>query len=326
MKINLISVDNGVGLTQDINICKDILHSHKHKCTFHDVKAVNTPHKADINIFFEILNHKFYHKAAINLFFPNPEWFWFKNELNDIDLVLCKTRDAQNIFNRLGCRTIYTSFTSRDMQAHVRKERKYLHLAGQSMNKGTKQVVATWTQDMPELMLCSTKYTYNIKGKNIAPIFDRLSENDLTYLMNEAAFHLCPSDYEGFGHYIWEAKSCGGIVLTTNAEPMSDFVQDGKDGFLIPYRKMTRQQMAVLKHITSDGLLETIKRTEQLTDGQIREMSQASRRSWEENDRFFRKIFIEIINNVKPVSYVPSDLIKKQETVERTLLLDSETP
>jgi hypothetical protein len=42
-------------------------------------------------------------------------------------------------------------------------------------------------------------------------------------MMNRHRFHIMPSKYEGFGHYIHEAIGCGGIVLTTDARPMNEF-------------------------------------------------------------------------------------------------------
>jgi glycosyltransferase involved in cell wall biosynthesis len=294
MIINLISVDNGVGLTQDMAIVKDILKGHR--CTFHDVRAKYPPKKADINIFFEIINSKFYHKARINLFFPNPEWFWFNSQLKGIDLVLCKTIDAQRIFNNFGCRTLYTSFTSRDMKAETLNYRSYLHLAGQSTNKGTKEVIEAWGENMPPLTLCSTKKQWP-ETDNVTPIFSRMEENELTFLMNSTTFHLCPSDYEGFGHYLWEAKSCGAIVITTDAEPMNHFVTDGVDGFLVPVERTSKQQAVVLKHISPEGLRVVVKRTEGLTEDQIVRMCTASRKAWEYNDKFFKRIFTVLINS-----------------------------
>ena len=292
MIINLISVDNGVGLTQDMAIVKKILVGHA--CFFHDVKAKYPPRRADINIYFEILNSKFYHKARVNLFFPNPEWFWFNNQLKGIDLVLCKTVDAQAIFNRFGCKTIYTSFTSRDLKVAVPKLRTYLHLVGQSTNKGTNEVLEAWGEDMPELILCSTKKRWP-DTVNVNPIYDRLSEQDLTYLMNSTYFHVCPSDYEGFGHYIWEAKSCGGVVITTDGEPMRHFIRD--DGFLVKIGRTSKQQTAVLKHISPEDLKAVVKRTQTLSETEIKRLSANARKTWIDNDRFFKQIFTKIINS-----------------------------
>lgn len=298
MKINLISVDNGVGLTQDVNLCREILK--EHTCKFFDVH-INRIEKADINIFFEIPNSSLYPFAKYNLFFPNPEWFWFAKQLKGIDIVLCKTRDAERLFSRLGCQTVYTSFTSRDMYEDHPKLKQYLHLVGKSANKGTKEVFTAWNGSaLPNLVLAMTKdfQAYTDHSDNILTIFERQPDEQIKMLLNSSAFHVCTSDYEGFGHYIWEAKSTGGIVITTNGEPMSDFVRDGIDGFLVSVGRRSRQQMATLCHIWPDSLKEVVKKTMALTDEQLNLMAVASRQSWEQNDAYFRDIFVKIIDSL----------------------------
>lgn len=298
MKINLISVDNGVGLTQDVNLVREILKPHQ--CKFINVKGVSHE-KADINIFFEILNEKFYPLASKNLFFPNPEWFYFAKKLKDIDLVLCKTRDTERIFNKLGCATIYTSFTSRDLLKEMPKQRQYIHLAGKSSNKGTPAVFQAWnSHPLPMLIFCKAdKFDqYEKHSENITTLWGRMTEPDLIRLMNTTAFHVCPSEYEGFGHYIWEAKSTGGIVITTKAEPMSDFVREGVDGFTVDYDRRSHQSLGTLYFVSPKALQKVIERTEALTDQQILDMGKQSRLMWEDNDKFFKNILKLIINEI----------------------------
>lgn len=298
MKINLITVDNGVGLTQDVRVVKSILKDHD--CRFIDIEK-GPPETADVNIFFEIIHKRFYPYAGVNLFFPNPEWFWFRGYLKGLDLVLCKTRDAERIFKQLGCNTVYTSFTSEDRRRKAEKQRKYLHLAGQSQNKGTMEVFRAWNnQPLPELVFCKTKAweIYANHSKNITGVFTRMPDKVLLNLLNACYFHICTSDYEGFGHYIWEAKSCGGIVITTDGEPMSDFVHNGIDGFTVQVARYGRQQLAETKRISVEKLREVVHYTANLTDGELEGMSRASRQAWEENDRFFKTIFRNIILEV----------------------------
>ena len=61
MKINLLSHDNGVGLTQDVKIVKKILEK-KYEVKFIDLRY-DAPERADINIFFEILDQRHYRSA-----------------------------------------------------------------------------------------------------------------------------------------------------------------------------------------------------------------------------------------------------------------------
>lgn len=300
MKINLISHDNGVGLTMDVKICQEILQEKGWDCEFYEIKRSITPRRADVNIFFELLATRWYKTADLNLYFPNPEWFWFRRELRGIDIVLAKTRDCEKIFRAMGSTVIYTSFTSLDVRnSKIPRENTCLHLAGQSETKGTGQVYACWNYhpDLPKLYFLKSKKfdQYTAKIHNLHPIFGRLKEEEIRAFQNRCQFHICPSQYEGFGHYIWEAKSCGGIVVTTDGEPMNDFVKDGVDGYLAKVISRKRQQAGLLKIISYKTLYEAVKGIKALSQEKILEMSQASRRSWEENDQYFRKIFTKIL-------------------------------
>lgn len=295
--INLITHDNGVGLTQDVRIVQSILS--RHDCRFWEVFGT-TCDKADINIHFEVLNRKFFQFAPVNLFFPNPEWFWFPEELKRIDIAMAKTRDAERLFNARKCQTVFTSFTSRDMQKPVPKLRKYLHIAGQSRSKGTGAVFASWKPTYPEMVFTKLNnfQKYTIHPDNITTVFERMSDKKMYALMNGYYFHLCPSEYEGFGHYIWEAKSCGAVVITTDAPPMNEFVEDGVDGFTVKPSAHKTMNIARAAIVHYRQLQRVIERTFTLTNAELQTMSLASRTAWEDNDRYFREILPMIIKNV----------------------------
>jgi hypothetical protein len=303
MKINLITHDNGVGLTQDVAVMKEVLK--EHDCTFVEISTAREVPRADVNVFFELLKPSLYRYAKINTYFPNPEWFWFGKDLKGIDVVFAKTRDSEVIFRTLGCNVLYTSFTSRDLLDHKfinRKERTYLHLSGQSETKGTDATFHCWydNPDLPMLFFCKTKgnekYLRTKDRPNIAGCYNRLDEKRLNILINKCAFHVCCSEYEGFGHYLWEAKSAGGIVITTDGAPMKDFVTD-LDGFRVKVLHRKRQHYGTLCVIDRMDLARVIKQTMQLTDKQVRDMSLQSRLAWEENDSYFRDIIQQTFNH-----------------------------
>ena len=298
MNINLISNDNGVGLSQDMRIVKSILKGHK--CTIVDMLKHQQPPKADINIHFEILNNLNYHSAPVNLFFPNPEWFDFPAMLKGIDLVLCKTKDSERIFSRMTRKTVYTSFTSEDHYQPFDEveQRVYLHTAGQSRAKGTDAVFKAWKQDYPDLILTKLNNfkRYERHPENLLTCFQRIEKPLLLEIQNKCTFHLCPSECEGFGHYIWEAKSCRGIVITTDAPPMNEMVTEGVDGFLVKANISRRVKFARAHTVDVTHLQQVIEKTFTLTDKEIERMRKASRASWERNDKFFKDKLLQIIS------------------------------
>lgn len=290
MKINLLSHDNGVGLTQDVKIVKSILEP-RHQCTFIDLRT-GSPQPAQVNIFFEILDYRFYRSAKYNLFFPNPEWFMWPSLLKGIDYVLAKTKDAEKIFKTMNCSTIFTSFTSEDrLNDAWAGDRVYLHTAGQSTTKGTDTVFKAWKESYPRMIFTKLRdhKIYETDRKNIWTCFQRMPKEVLWNLQNKCTFHLCPSEYEGFGHYIWEAKSCGNIVITTDGAPMNEMVTDGVDGFLVKHDRTRKMNFGRLKMISKEDFQRVIEYTMTLTDDQINTMRKASRDRWEENDKYFKE-------------------------------------
>lgn len=224
MKIQLISRDNGWGLSRDVRILKEALQGHE--VTFTDWKRPKPRYKADINIFLELVNKQFFPQARLNWIMPNPEWFdpmWAKYQ-PQVDMVLAKTKDCRDIFSRHGWPVVYTGFTSEDrMDRSVPKEPKWVHLRGASSAKGTRQVIEAFAQmpDVPLLITTRMPLPYAIP-ENVTVRKGQMHDNDFRRLQNSSLFHLCPSTYEGFGHYANEARSCGCLVVSTDAAPMNE--------------------------------------------------------------------------------------------------------
>ena len=102
----------------------------------------------DINLFLESVLPDWFPAARFNCLIPNPEWFepWWRQYLPRFDMVLCKTRHAEKAFRDCGPRVEYVSFTSFDrFQADVRcDDRSALHVAGSSLQKGTRPLLELW--------------------------------------------------------------------------------------------------------------------------------------------------------------------------------------
>jgi glycosyltransferase involved in cell wall biosynthesis len=51
-----------------------------------------------------------------------------------------------------------------------------------------------------------------------------LAPAQLRQLQTDTPVHICPSQSEGWGHTINEARAVGALVLTTDYPPMNEFV------------------------------------------------------------------------------------------------------
>lgn len=295
--INIIYVDNGVGLTKDANLLKSILESAGHQVNLIDKFQVRKFGKADIAIHLEICQSDFFGLGKTNIYIPNPEWYqwgWDKF-LNKYQVIVAKTHDCERIFKSKHLNVVYTGFTSEDRYKPCTKFFTYLHSAGQSETKGTKHVYEAWKQNsFKNCVLLSKKYKYaslkNLKSGQWAP------ENEYKDIQNMCLVHICPSLYEGFGHYINEAMSTGAVIVTTDAEPMREFVRG--NGFLIKPVHYSKMALGQLAHINSQTLANTIKIVEQYPYETLLDIGKVSRQMFLENDKLFKHRFLQLISEL----------------------------
>lgn len=231
LKVNLFTDKNGKGLEVDQKILAKALSElgHEVECkTLFDVPDSSS--YADVNIFFQVIVDEWVSYAKQNWFIPNPEWFYGRLEqLELIDLVLCRTREVQRIFKSLDQHTYYLGFTSFDCyDPTIKKDfSTFFHLAGESAHKGTGAILKVWRHHSSfPLLIGIQRWGPAIERGNIHWINERVDDARLRHLQNTCGFHLCPSETEGFGHYIMEAMSACAVVITTDAPPMNEFIKD----------------------------------------------------------------------------------------------------
>ncbi len=63
----------------------------------------------------------------------------------------------------------------------------------------------------------------------------RISHERKVQLMQQADVLIYPSPKEGWGLSVLEANSCGTVVVASNSPGLSEAVQDGQTGFLVPH-------------------------------------------------------------------------------------------
>lgn len=316
-KINIIGYINGVGLSRDASILASVLIGAGFQVTInnHDVDAqrrsAGTASRLlsfgrkvvknrmlrrplfDVNILLEQISSAYLPLARVNCLIPNPEWFhdWYRTRLPDIDLVLCKTTHAQEIFSALGCRTEKIGFTSLDRwDPAVPRGPTFFHLAGNSTYKGTRTVVQLWKQhpEWPQLTVVQNpRKAHPVSADNINFVLDFIDDAVLRRLQNQNAIHLCTSETEGFGHYIVEALSCGAITIATDAPPMNELVRP-EHGVLVQHASSTPHNLAHAYTVAAEDLERKVETVLTMDTKSLARTTFRARRWYEENDQRFR--------------------------------------
>ncbi len=325
MRVCVIAANNGAGLSRDLRLIVQALVDAGHHVTARPLgrgklrkwlrplkvrmgNAVRSvfglPRPYRVNLMLEHVRPEYLSQAAFNLLIPNPEYLSSSDLalLPKLDRVLVKTRHAETIFRELGCETELTGFTSEDRwQPEVDRQRAFFHLGGRSGGKGTQAVLAAWRAhpEWPMLTVVQSRHVgpRGPAAANITLITDYLDDAQLRRLQNAHRFHLCPSETEGFGHYLVEALSTGAVTLATDGEPMNELVT-AQHGLLIAVARSGRQGVARTWLAQPHEIEATVARALALDESQCRALGEAARRFFDENDRLFRARLVAVLEAV----------------------------
>ena len=313
--VHLLGFDNGVGLSRDLRLLAETLRARSYRVDFTNTRRRGgipgliqrlrgkrhaaelarrrrrgLPPLYDFVLMEEHIAPAFLDDARHRVLLPHPEWFLPRDmqALPRIDLVLAKTHEAQRVFAAQGCRALCIGFTSDDRRdASVPRERTFFHLAGSSRTKNTEPLLALWRRHPEWPRLTVVQHPKEAKpGAPAANIDHRvgyLDEAELKRLQNAHLFHLCPSETEGFGHYIVEAMSVGAVVITLDAPPMNEMITPER-GILVPYSRTGTQHLATTYHF-DDAALEAAIARAIATDTAHCEAMGTTARAWYESER-----------------------------------------
>lgn len=306
--IRIIGRDNGAGLSRDLALLAAVLRAagaHVEVVAFGGEKGVTLMHqfglrtarlwrgRADVQIFPERVYARMLGLGRRNLLIPNPEWFLPKWTalLPAFERALCKTRHAQVIFDGLGCATTLIGFTSDDRRdAAVPRQQAFFHGAGRSSAKGTAVLMDTWHRHPEWPRLTVVQHARHTRSGEHADNIDHrigyLHEAELRQLQNAHAFHICPSEMEGFGHVLMEAMSVGAVVLTTDGVPMNELVRPDR-GWLIPPVRTARKDLAPRYFVDGEGITFAVEAAMAMDDVHLQAMSAASRGAFEASQAAF---------------------------------------
>jgi hypothetical protein len=288
MIINIYTSLNGVGLEQDANILKGILS--KHTCyTLDYIKHQRSHTKGDYGIHLEIPRYDEIDKNHINILIPNAEWFdpkWLQ-KIKMFDTVFCKTFHAVEVFKKFHPNCVYTGFTSNDMyDEQITKDKRLLHIEGKSMLKNTDALITAY-QMKPEIQKCYAISSRNTGKHNGLEFFERLPYDKLKVLLNACLIHICPSMYEGFGHYINEARSTGAVIITTDRQPMNEFINDKR--FLVEGQRARVHNLVPLFKVNPIDLANNIQSVCAMDFDELKAIGMENRKEFLKLDLLFKE-------------------------------------
>jgi hypothetical protein len=257
--VNLVSLDNGVGLSADMLLLEQMLVPAGYDVVRVDYRQ-HEMRPCDVAIFLELINPNLlpYARRTVGIF--NLEWL--PNEwvplLPSFTQLWAKSGNAYDALARLRLPVYLTGFLSRDVyDASVPRQLRCLHLRGHSILKNTEEVIETWRRhpDLPPLTIISYDH-YQVPDH--VQLLGRQPENALRWYMNTCAIHICPSRAEGWGHYITEGMSTGNAVITLDAAPMNENAPDGL-AFLIKPSLVSGRHMVHDHYVNPDDLARAVR-------------------------------------------------------------------
>ena len=291
LRINIISnIHNGSGLQKDYEILKSELESMGHTVTGVDylkIPLIASLGVADLNLWLEVAQPlQLFKFAKRNWLIPNPEWWRPQWDAKKFDRILCKTQDAHCVFSTINPNCEVVGFMSIDRQVRVEKRLEFLHVAGKSPFKNTVEIVEAWrSKHIP--------YRLTLVGLWSFPTIDGIRYlksvpgEDLSHLYSMCAFHLCLSEYEGWGHYIHEGLSAGGIVITTDSPLMRDFDFPGR---LMVRSAFNRRHLLgdMYKPVNVQAVIDKVLQVADMPSSEVERLSAASRARYEDEVLNFR--------------------------------------
>lgn len=247
---------------------------------------------------------------------PNQERFPRRHlsRLRNVDLVLCKTRHAIDVFSEQNAPVAFIGFTSvdRDLNSTSADYDRFLHLAGRSTLKGTETLLQVWTRhpEWPQLTLiqCRENAPRTVPG-NVRLITEYLPDAELRELQNSHGVHICPSRSEGWGHYIVEAMSCSSVVITTDGPPMNELVSPER-GILVPWHRSEARHLGTNWYVDPDALEEAIQSVIDRSSAEKSALGVAARSWYEDNDATFHNRVNQVIAEMFQVRH-PSVVRKR---------------
>jgi len=305
-----------VGLDSDVDILRGVLETGGYKVTFSHCRAksllfrlskvFSKKHLFDVNIFLERVFPNWIPAAKMNLLIPNQERFPERHlsRLKKIDHILCKSKHAQEIFLKHHDSSHYVGFTSKDthLPELAPDYNQFFHLAGRSTLKGTDTILKLWKENPHWPLLNIVQHQDNAPPsaclpENVNLVAKYLSTEELYHLSNTCGIHLCPSLSEGWGHYIVEAMSSCAVIITTDAPPMNELIQNDR-GMITPVSHSEPRHLGTNFHVDKEELKTNIQTVISMSEEDKSQLGQNARKWYLENQTCFSQNFLETLKTL----------------------------
>ncbi len=302
-RIQLLGRHNGAGLSRDLDLLAAALREAGGAPSINALprrgraaewltrlRLLGAAPSFELNLMLERIRPEFVRTASRNVLIPNPEYFRPRDRaaLQAMDAVWAKTHHAERLFAALGVPTRHIGFASADrLDAGVERRHAFFHGPGRSGNKGTAALLQLWAAHpaWPTLTVAWRRRQADLGSlpANVRVLREHLDDDAYRRLQNAHRFHLCPSQTEGYGHYLVEAMSCAAVVITLDAEPMNELV--GADrGLLVPARAVGRQDLATLYDFEPAAMERAVETCLQMSAAEAERLGRAAR-AWYDAER-----------------------------------------
>jgi hypothetical protein len=297
--VNLISRDNGIGLSTDMDLLETMLTGAGYDV--HRVPWQSTQmRRCDVGIFLELFNPRLVRYARHTVGVFNLEWFdarW-RSHLPGLTQLWAKSSDAQATYDRLRLRSHQTGFLSRDLYSpDVERTPTCLHLKGHSGLKNTQAVLDAWAAnpDLPPLTIIAQQpIPHPPPG---VTVLGHLPFADVVTHLNRHQIHVCPSRAEGWGHYITEGLSTGAAVITTNAAPMNEHVHSDW-GWLLPSTGQRKRSLAIEHDVDPDHIATAVREAAEMTPDERQLVAKRARESVATRNEQFRQTALDLLGKM----------------------------
>ena len=294
------------GLAHSAELVAGVLASAGHDVRRHDIDHAPPGSPFDLVILFERITEQWLGIGSVTVLIPNPEWFLDEcvELLGGIDVVFAKTRHAVAVFEARGCAVVHTGFTSRDqlLPGVERSFGRWLHVAGSSRHKGTELLVEVWADnpDFPQLTIVQApEFLQRTPPPNVTLFDEYLPGPIVQFLQNRSGVHVCPSEAEGWGHYIVEGLSVEAVVVTTDGPPMNEIV-DTSRGILCAYTSTEPMRFGTRYFVSPEILEATVRATLERDPNELVQLGRRARAFYLENHAAFVGRLTAAVDDLTP--------------------------